>query len=301
MYSASAKDLISTITQLQVFLSSITSSSTLYIDCEGNNLSRHGTVSIVTILVQPQGLIRLIDVLALGKESFTTASRDGKTLKSILESPSITKCFWDVRNDADALWALYQINIAGVIDIQLLENASRDGNKRLVHGLDKCVQRDLKLGFMELNQWIRTKKEIKNLMSADIFAVRPMDPKTVQYCANDIIHLPALRQVYLTRISAGWLVKAKEESAHRVSEAHSPLYEPQSSAKALGPWPPRTMEQILDEMEDQAMEDRARDMFGYEDDVGYYDIEDDWSDGIVNSQDAIFPEYWDSCWDKGGS
>ena len=35
--------------------------------------------------------------------SFTTASDDGKTLKSILEDPDIPKCLWDVLNDVDAL------------------------------------------------------------------------------------------------------------------------------------------------------------------------------------------------------
>ena len=32
----------------------------------------------------------------------------GETLKSILEDPDIPECAWDVRNDADALWALYK-------------------------------------------------------------------------------------------------------------------------------------------------------------------------------------------------
>lgn len=77
----------------------------------------------------------LIDVLALGKEAFATASNNGKTLKSILEDPNIPKCAWDVRNDADALWALYDVGLASVIDIQLLENASRVGDKTYICGL----------------------------------------------------------------------------------------------------------------------------------------------------------------------
>jgi len=82
-------------------------SSTIYLDLEGNCLSRHGTISLVTVLIHPQRVVRLIDVLVLGKRAFTTASNNGKTLKSILEDTDIPKCTWDVRNDADALWALY--------------------------------------------------------------------------------------------------------------------------------------------------------------------------------------------------
>jgi exonuclease 3'-5' domain-containing protein 1 len=79
--------------------------------------------------------VRLIDVFILRKLAFTTASNNGKTLKSILEDPDVPKCAWDVRNDADALWALYHIGLAGVTDIQLLENASHTGDKTYIRGL----------------------------------------------------------------------------------------------------------------------------------------------------------------------
>lgn len=41
----------------------------------------------------------------------------GETLKSILEDPGIPKCALDVRNDADALWALYNVGLASVTNI----------------------------------------------------------------------------------------------------------------------------------------------------------------------------------------
>ena len=151
---ASTPTLISSVPELEAFLSSIPPSSTIYLDLEGNCLSRHGTISLVTVLLYPQKVVRLIDVLVLGKQAFTTASTNGKTLKSILEDANIPKCVWDVRNDADALWALYQVGLAGVTDIQLLENASRAGDKTYLHGLDKSIQSSLKLGFMEVHRWI---------------------------------------------------------------------------------------------------------------------------------------------------
>jgi hypothetical protein len=137
--SASTPTLISSVPELQAFLSSIPPSSTLFLDLEGISLSRHGTISLITILIHPQRVVRLIDVLALGKLAFTTASNDGNTLKAIFEDPDISKCLWDVRNDADALWALYHVGLAGVTDIQLLENASSTGDKTYVRGLDKSV------------------------------------------------------------------------------------------------------------------------------------------------------------------
>src|ERR1700733_1982524 len=198
--SALTPALISSVPELEAFLSSIPPSCTLYLDVEGNNLCRYGTIPLITILIHPQRVVRLIDVLVLGETAFTTASDNGKTRKSIFEDADIPKCIWDVRNDADALWALYKVGLVGVTDIQLLENASRTGDKTYIRGLDKSVQFDLKLGFMETNRWIRTKKEVQRLMQANVFASRPMDAKTIEYCANDVIHLPALHALYLRRI-----------------------------------------------------------------------------------------------------
>lgn len=292
--SRSTPALISSVLELEAFLSSIPTSSTLYLDFEGNNLSRNGTISIITILIYPQNTVHLIDILTLGEIAFTTCSSTGgkgKTLKSIFEDPDITKFFWDVRNDADALWAHYRVGLAGVIDIQLLENASREDDKTYIRGLDKSVQYDLKLGFMELNRWLRTKKDVKDLMPNNVFSARPLDAKTIQYCVNDIIYLPALYALYSKRIKGDWLTKAVNESARRVAEAHGVGYEPQSESKKLGPWGAGgrkrrvTMDQLL------AMVD--------EDMMGFYDVcdDDDW--GGMNAHDgAQDSEAFYSCWDK---
>ncbi len=304
--SASTPTLISSLPKLEAFLSSIPASSTIYLDLEGNCLSRHGTISLVTILIHPQRVVRLIDVLLLGKQAFTTVLNNGKSLKSILEDADIPKCTWDVRNDADALWALYHVSLAGFTDIQLLENASRAGDKTYVRGLDKSIQFDLKLGFMETHRWIRTKKEIQSRMPADVFVTRPIDAKTAQYCVNDVIHLPDLHALYLRRIQGDWLAMATEESARRVAEAHSQGYESQSPTKKLGPWGSGTKKQVvtldkmLEELEDKRMEDLEQDMFEYDEDADYYDCDEDdnWS---TNAADGAFcPEALDSCWDKSG-
>ena len=295
--SASTPTLISSVLELENFLSSIPPSSTIYLDLEGNNLSRHGTISLVTILIYPQKVVRLIDICVLRASAFTTAAKDGRTLKSIFEDPDIPKCAWDVRNDADALWSLFHVGLAGVTDIQLLENAARIGDKTYIRGLDKSVQFDLKLGFMETNRWIRTKKEVRNLMPNNVFTARPMDDKTVQYCVNDVIHLPELHALYLARMQGDWLARAMEESARRVVDAHSSGYEPQSPAKKLGPWGSgtegsRTLDQMLEDWEEREMGDL---------DVGYYDDNnDEYDDGGLNAADgAMDSEAFDSCWDKG--
>lgn len=273
--STSAATLISTTAELKAYLSSIPPSTTLYLDLEGKSLSRNGTLTLITILLHPQGVLKVVDVLSLGKLAFMTTSKDGKSLKSIFEDPGIQKCFWDVRNDADALWAHYKVGVAGVVDVQLLENASRVGDKTHLSGLEKAIRFDLKLGFAERNRWTNSKNEIKNLMSADVFSIRPVATKTLKYCTNDVVHLPALHAFYLKRISSDWLAKANEQSSRRVDEAHAPTYEPHSPAKARGPWGSGTPQRGLDELEDYMMEHRANDMLGDDDDDGYNEEYDD--------------------------
>lgn len=224
---------ISTLPDLRGFLSSILPSSTLYLDLEGKNLSRNGTLAIITILVHPPQATSLIDVQTLRDAAFTTVNSNGKTLKALLEDPDVPKCLWDVRNDADALWAHHKVRLAGVTDVQLLENASRAGDKTYLYGLEKCVRLDTKLKPMESYRWTQTKKDVRALMRYDVFSRRPLGATTIQYCANDVKYLPALREVYTKRLDGEWMGKAMEESARRVIEACGPAYEPQSEAKKL--------------------------------------------------------------------
>jgi exonuclease 3'-5' domain-containing protein 1 len=291
--------LISSLPDLRVFLSSTPPSSTFYLDLEGKSLSRNGTLSLLTVLVLPTQAASIIDVQTLGDSAFTTPGIGGKTLKAILEDPHTSKCFWDVRNDADALWAHHKVRLAGVTDVQLLENASRFGDKTYLRGLDKCVERDLGLKFMEVHRWVKTKKEVQALMPNDVFARRPLDPKTMQYCVNDVVHLPALHNLYAKRITSEWLGKAIDESGRRVVEACGSAYEPQSEKKRFGPWGSGlgknvlTMDQWLEKVEEDAMDARQRDMLGDD-----YDEYDDYSDDRLCSNDAAWDDTFDSCWEK---
>ncbi|KAH9896369.1 ribonuclease H-like domain-containing protein [Xylariomycetidae sp. FL2044] len=293
--------LVSSLPDLRVFLSSTPPSSKLYLDLEGNKLSRNGTISIITILAHATQTTSLIDVQVLGKSAFTTPDADGKTLKSILEDPNTPKYLWDLRNDADALWAHYQVRLAGVTDVQLLENAARPGDKTYLRGLETCVTKDLNLKFMASHRWTKTKREIRALMSQDIFSRRPMDVKTMQYCANDVAVLPDLHILYMKRLDSQWKEKVATESTRRVDQACAPAYEPQSEAKKLGPWGTGSDKKVvtLDEMMEMWEQERedalAEEIFGNED--FYYEDYDD-GDDVRCYADVWGDDAMDSCWDK---
>lgn len=86
----------------------------LYVDLEGNNLCRHGILSIVTIMIESTRTVQLLDVTTLGKDAFCTPSASNNTLKQILESDNVTKVFFDVRMDSDALYNLFGIVVGGI-------------------------------------------------------------------------------------------------------------------------------------------------------------------------------------------
>ncbi|KAG8670645.1 hypothetical protein FPOAC2_10023 [Fusarium poae] len=254
--------LVASLPDLLAFISSIPQSSTLYLDLEGKDLSRNGTLTIITILIHPTRATSLIDVQTLGHSAFTTPGANGKTLKAILEDPCIPKRLWDVRNDADALWSHHQVRLAGVMDIQLLENATRIGDRTYVRGLDICVDKDLRLEIFKYQRWTRIKREVRDLMHKDIFSHRPLDAKTIQYCVNDVVHLPALYNTYTKRINRAWMKKVTDESTRRVEDACGPSYEPQSETKRLGPWGLASGKKLLSiddyEWSDQLEEDEMQ-------------------------------------------
>jgi exonuclease 3'-5' domain-containing protein 1 len=102
-----------------------TTTPSRYLDLEGVNLSRHGTISILQIHISPLHQTYLIDTHTLASTAFTTPSATTNlTLKHILESATTPKVLFDVRHDSVALFALFHIRLAGVTDLQLMELGS---------------------------------------------------------------------------------------------------------------------------------------------------------------------------------
>ena len=108
-------------------------SPTMYIDLEGVDLCREGSLSILTLLIDtgiPTGRVCLIDVHVLGAQAFNTTGVRRKTLKDILQDEKIPKVSFDARNDSDALFAHFGVALQGVEDIQLMESATRRTRNR---------------------------------------------------------------------------------------------------------------------------------------------------------------------------
>ncbi|KAK2733590.1 hypothetical protein FQN55_003310 [Onygenales sp. PD_40] len=222
-----------------------TSPPSLYIDLEGINLSREGSISILQLLNHPKQHVYLIDIHLLGTTAFSTAGTTGETLQTILESPSIPKVIFDVRNDSNALFFLYGIRLQGIQDIQLLELASRPGSlsrKKFIAGLARCIENDAPISAVEKKLW-KEQKDKGTLLFAperggsyEVFNTRPLPQPIRDYCVQDLSFLPLLRAHYWGRISAEWKGKVEVATKERIAESQTLAYQPRGREKTLGPW-----------------------------------------------------------------
>ncbi|TVY13036.1 hypothetical protein LARI1_G009337 [Lachnellula arida] len=214
----------------------------LYIDLEGVNLSRQGSISILQIHVAPKKKTYLIDIHTLGTKAFDTTSELDHTLRSVLQSESIPKVFFDVRNDSDALFSQFKISLAGITDLQVMEYGTRSFRRQFVSGLSKCIDRDLDLSYSQRSKCQHVKEEGLKLFAPgrggtyEVFNQRPLSDAIGLYCVQDVQWLPQLYQTYLRKVSKSMSAKIALATLHRVKESQSSSYNGHGKHKAVGPW-----------------------------------------------------------------
>ena len=225
-------------------VSSASEKPVLYLDLEGINLCRNGSISILQVYQCEEDHVYLIDVHTLGKAAFSTTAKDRvTTFKSVLENPSILKGFFDVRNDSDALYNHFNVYLQGVVDIQLMELQTRTGSKRLLNGLAKCLERYFTTAHMtvQASEWHLVKQAGRRLFaperggSYEVFNSRPMKQAVVDYCIQDVTLLPQLYDMYAEGLSHAWKVRLDREAVRRVAVCQQQHYLPNGRHKVLAP------------------------------------------------------------------
>jgi exonuclease 3'-5' domain-containing protein 1 len=213
---------------------------TLYIDLEGVNLGRHGTVSILQMYVLPHDRTYLIDVHTLRERAFTPEGTEEEwefearttTLKTILESTTIKKVIFDVRHDSDALYAHFGIKLAGIEDLQLMQLATRGGERTHVKGLAHCIRWNIpytewKDGQDSIDKWLETKEKGRKLFapehggSFEVFIQRPLSEDVLKYCIEDVRLLPILWRVYNGWLTPFWRKLVDKEVENRIRSSQS--------------------------------------------------------------------------------
>ena len=214
----------------------------LYLDLEGPNLCRHGSISVMQIYVKSIDQLFIVDVHLLGTKAFSTPNRSGTTLQSILQSKLLPKVAFDIRNGAGALFAHFNMSMRGVEDLQLMEVATRSTKKYRMSELAASIGRDAHLAPDDIKAWkVENEKglalfEPKSGGSYKNFSFRPMTQEIIDYCANKIAYLPLLRQIYSQKLGKKWRLAVKEETHKRLLMSQDVLHDPHGGKELLSPW-----------------------------------------------------------------
>ncbi|KAJ7097679.1 ribonuclease H-like domain-containing protein [Mycena epipterygia] len=243
--------LVDTIPLLHSCIAALADTTSIAVDLEGVNLCRSGTLCIVQLKAAESDTIWLIDVVVLRARAFEDIGDNGQNLKAILESRSVKKLFFDVRNDSDALFNLFGVTLANVYDLQLLEIAVRSSKRgvkppRFVMGLASSLKTyvaPLKSSAVMRN-WARVKEAGLGLFAPErggryqVFEDRPLMPALIEYCAQDVTLLHELEAVLKRKLGSlgrSWEQRIYNQSAVRVAVAHMANYAPHGQHKALVP------------------------------------------------------------------
>ncbi|XP_063447956.1 piRNA biogenesis protein EXD1-like [Mytilus trossulus] len=163
------------------------------VDCEGVNLSRFSSITLINI--GTRDMVYLIDILKIGNSVFD----DG--LRSILEDSGIEKLMFDCREDADALLHIHKVKLNGVLDVQILEvnnriHVYRNGYTK-IRSLKHCLE-----VFLEDDTLLNVKLQGQTSMSVsrNIWEKRPLNDNMLKYASVDIIGLFKLYDALRTRM-----------------------------------------------------------------------------------------------------
>jgi exonuclease 3'-5' domain-containing protein 1 len=266
-----AHTMVETEASLQEFLSVVDKVAVdyevdLFLDAEGGNgHGRNSNLNFIQVKSASLDKTWLLDVQVLGAKIFDTPSTTGKkrTLGQICEDEKIPKVFFDVRADSDSIYGHLNVHLKGVIDLQVMELATRQDSRVYLHGLDRCISKlpDNKLPRLAAQAWNGVKSIGKRYCTMaggyGAFDERPIADELRDYAVNDATLMPILFTYYssskMLAEDEGLMRLVLKISADRVTRSISPEYGGNTRAHRFGPdemrmlWPEYDSDGDLDD------------------------------------------------------
>ncbi|KAE8449433.1 hypothetical protein EG329_008041 [Mollisiaceae sp. DMI_Dod_QoI] len=155
----------------------------IFIDAEGGNgHGRDSNLNFVQVKLAASGKAWLLDVKKLDRKIFDTPSLTGKrrTFRQILEDDNIPTVLFDTRVDSDSFYGHFKVHLKGVIDLQVMESATRLSSRERLHSLDRCIESlpQSILPLPALRAWNKTRRTGKLCCSGPdgygAFDIRPI-------------------------------------------------------------------------------------------------------------------------------
>lgn len=203
--------LISSIADIDTIEPWLKRQSRIAIDAEGVNLSRVGSLTVLSMAVELPGSttageatpahVFLFDMM---HSNASLLRRQTSLLKYLLEHPAIEIIIHDCRQDSDALQVHFNISLTAVFDTSFFIAFMTGETKRLnlndalrTHGLPVNALRGADKTMYDINP--------------SFWATRPMTSKMISYAAGDVAALFQLRRKLLAR---------REENGHVLQRIH---------------------------------------------------------------------------------
>ncbi|KAF9767146.1 hypothetical protein IL306_000346 [Fusarium sp. DS 682] len=177
-----------------------------------------GELTNLHLFIPPTRSLYLVNLRRLGENAFSPIGNTKTSFREVLESKDIPKVGFDIRDISRLLFRQYNVSLAGIHDLQLMELASRkDGeSKKFLSGLQKCINQDLPSSNMEKIRRLNT-EETTNMHLYNTFGHNPNGSM------RRIEIFPELWSVYNRRLSreknSVWLHLMRQESEQRVHDS----------------------------------------------------------------------------------
>ncbi|KAF5674710.1 hypothetical protein FCIRC_7662 [Fusarium circinatum] len=219
----------------------------LYVDIEPKSLGANGELNLLTIILchGPEYRCRhyLVDVNRLANQAFSTRGYHGASLRSILDSDSYQKVFFDVRYGSYILYTQYGIKLQGVRDLQLMENAysSLKHYTPQLEPFEALIEKLLGDGRSRKRWFIhKFNGEWLDKYGAGAphaaFQARPVMENIGLYCFRNARFMPEL-YLKLSRVGIlGMVDMVAQESKNRVDESQRDGYNPPANGGFSNPW-----------------------------------------------------------------
>ncbi|EFE37934.1 hypothetical protein TRV_07424 [Trichophyton verrucosum HKI 0517] len=178
---------------------------------------------------------------------FSTEDSTGTTLASIFECPVLRKAVFDVRGASDYLFHECEVTLDGIVDIQLMELATRDGSKEFLRGLATCICNDSSLSAKETLRW-QESNDFKNYIfrpevdesCIEKYMETPLRTEMIDHCAYSLVVLSRLYDVYDARLKQGatkfWKTEIRSVTKARINDTKKEEFDVYDRENAYGPW-----------------------------------------------------------------
>jgi len=214
----------------------------MYMDFEGINLSRNGSVCIGQLSTPGTACVHLLDFVMLPNVLEIKGSAD-RSLRNLMEDEAWVKFIFDPRNDVDCLYhTCGGVFPKNVICLQLCDVAKDRMDKKhrpYLNGLKKVLQvhvpADVQLEVGEIKDCGRKLFAPELGGRYSVFEDRPMLPAIAAYCCVDVKYFELLEHRLYTPLSAPFKAWVLRQSAARVNTCRDVKHAPNGRGKCTAP------------------------------------------------------------------